>query len=82
MRTGPHANATFRCQSLSMTSPGGRTPGGDSFESFHTYGVWVEPGQWIAWYLDDVLVLNVTQDALGPGQSPGPSTGPGTTPII
>ena len=31
------------------------------FAEFHRYGVWVEPGEYVAWFLDDVLLFNVTQ---------------------
>ena len=34
------------------------------FEEQHTYGMWIEPGEWVAWYLDGVLLFNATKDAL------------------
>ena len=40
------------------------------FEEAHVYGMRVEPGEWVAWYLDDVLLFNVTKEALTPKTNP------------
>ena len=34
------------------------------FEDMHTYGMYIEPGEYISWYIDDVLLFNVSKDAM------------------
>ena len=49
----------------------------------HTYGLYIEPGEWIAWYLEDVLLFNVTKEALSAKvnpQDPAQSVGPREVP--
>ena len=46
----------------------------EHFEEQHTYGLWIEPGEWAAWYLDDVLLFNVTKDALTNKTNPNNSS--------
>ena len=53
------------------------------FEEQHRYGMWLEPNEWIAWYLDDVLLFNVTTEALSNKTNPSntsQSVGPRTIP--
>ena len=40
------------------------------FAELHEYGMHVEPNGWVSWYLDDVLLLNTTHEALGAKTNP------------